>query len=83
MASPRIGSKKTPRSPYEVTLPVEPPHGDPRKGKFIKDKPYKMPQVLPNKPGAKKPTLSLGGGNMSKYSPIKFTKQVNKTYNTY
>ena len=35
------------------------------------------------KPGAKKPTLSLGGGNVSKYSPIKFTKQVNKTYNTY
>ncbi len=47
------------------------------------DKPYKMPQILPDKPGAKKLTLSLGGGNMSKYTPIKKTKQVNKTYNTY
>ena len=87
MSSPIPGSKRkpraNPRSPFEVTLPVEPPHGDPRKGKFSKDKPYKMPQILPNKPGAKKPTLSLGVGNMSKYRPIKNTKQVNKTYNTY
>ena len=83
MSSPIPGSKKKPRSPFEVTLPVEPPHGDPRKGKFSKDKPYKMPQILPDKPGAKKLTLSLGKGNMSKYTPIKNTKQVNKTYNTY
>ena len=48
-----------------------------------KDKPYPMPGILPDKLGAKKPTGSIGGGNVSKYSPIKFTKQVNKTYNTY
>ena len=48
-----------------------------------KDKPFPMPGILPDKPGTKKPTISSGGGNMSKYSPIKFTKQVNKTYNTY
>jgi len=55
----------------------------PKGNKFIKDKPYKMPQILPDKPGAKKPTMVVGVGNISKYRPIKNTKQVNKTYNTY
>ena len=87
MSSPIPGSKRkpraNPRSPFEVTLPVEPPHGDPRKGKFSKDKPYKMPQILPDKRDYKKMIIGVGGGNMSKYTPIKNTKQVNKTYNTY
>jgi hypothetical protein len=57
--------------------------GSKKKPRSPKDKPYQMPQILPDIPGAKKPTLSLGKGNMPKYTPIKKTKQVNKIYNTY
>ena len=76
MSSPIPGSKKMPK-----TVPL--PNFKKKPVLEVDPKPYPMPGILPDKPGAKKPTFSLGGGNVSKYRPIKNTKQVNKIYNTY
>jgi hypothetical protein len=88
MASPIPGSNRIPRSPKQ---PILPPHGDPRIGpnppklrptpkkplpvKPGKDKPYPMPGPIDD--------MAFPNPGMSKYTSIKKTKQVNKTYNTY
>ena len=95
MSSPIPGSKKMPKTvplpnfKKKPVLEVDPKPGKPINLKPIKlgkDKPFPMPGILPDKLGAKKPKMistPFPGPSMPKYSPIKFTKQVNKTYNTY
>jgi hypothetical protein len=72
----------TPKNKKGPIIKIPKPITKPIKGRNL-EKPYPMPQILPDKPGTKKPTLSLGGGNISKYTTIKKTKQVNKIYKTY
>jgi len=49
--------------PIKKKTPLKPPVKN-------KEKPYPMPKILPSKPGAKKPVISVGGIGNKEVNPI-------------